>query len=100
MIQFAELLTCDIYANSFILHEPYLHVLNPVEVFPFIPYLCIVAYIERLNELFCVPKNNHCVSKGKHDFNWYGNKYVVGMSSKMAFIDLNNTKTLFELMLL
>ena len=66
--------------------------LNPVEVFPFIPYLCIATYIERLNELFCVPKNNHCVSKGKHDFNWYGNKYVVGMSTKMAFIDLNNTK--------
>ena len=74
--------------------------LNSVEVFPFIPYLCIATYIERLNELFCVPKNNHCVSKGKHDFNWYGNKYVVGMSTKMAFIDLNNTKTLFELMLL
>ena len=74
--------------------------LNSVEVFPFIPYLCRVTYIERLNELFCVPKNNHCVSKGKHDFNWYGNKYVVGMSSKMAFIDLNNTKILFELMLL
>ena len=33
------------------------------------------------------------MSRGKHDFNWYGNKYVVGMLTKIAFIDLNNRKS-------
>ena len=92
MIQFAELLLVIFMQIVLYCMNHTFMFLNPVEVFPFIPYLCIVTYIERLNELFCVPKNNHCVSKGKHDFNWYGNKYVVGMSTKMAFIDLNNTK--------
>ena len=92
MIQFAELLLVIFMQIVLYCMSHTFIFLYSVEVFRFIPHL-LQRTLKTASELFCVPKTNHSVSRGKHDFNWYGNKYVVGMLTKIAFIDLNNRKS-------